>query len=141
MKYSAKYSNTNKISLADAQERHDSDWYRNGSMRGGYGYFFEEKDGEVIEEYYCSCAGNSVTIKYFADYTLLEVDSRRHGIPWIAEKFKGLEPLEVVEYDSQATHKPWYEAGIKIWDPIPADLFLPEEEGILCTDSARVAMS
>jgi len=60
-----------------------------------------------------ACSGNYMGITFREDGTcLLEIDSRRHGVPFkdqLIEALKGAELLSVRGYDSARDHWEWYE--------------------------------
>ena len=76
------------------------------------GYNVYSRDGKILGESYLATSGNLVFVIYKDDERILFVNSRRHGIPWLAEEYKNKKEFQVVLYDSQRTDSSWFEAGL-----------------------------
>ncbi|QQS20727.1 MAG: hypothetical protein IPL87_04145 [Candidatus Moraniibacteriota bacterium] len=89
------------------------------SIGAGYtAYITRGKNPVVLAETYVACSGNAVVVIHKRDMDVLYISSARHGIPGLAMRYRGMEPLEVVMYDSLRTDAEWYECGLEHPDEV-----------------------
>lgn len=79
----------------------------------GYTVYLSGDGTRVLAESYVACSGNAVVIIHKEDESILYVNSRRHGIPYLAHQFMKFEPHEVVIYDSWRKDTKWHESGLE----------------------------
>ncbi|MFA6551397.1 MAG: hypothetical protein WCV41_02620 [Patescibacteria group bacterium] len=78
----------------------------------GYTAFISQDGTRVLAESYVACSGNTVVVIHKDDESILYVNSRRHGIPGLANKFVDIEVHEVIMYESLRTDVKWCEVGL-----------------------------
>jgi len=80
----------------------------------GAGYTAFISGDQVVAETYVASSGNCVILVHDREggKTTLAIDSRRHGIPMLANIFREVEPEEVVMYESLRTDRPWWEVDL-----------------------------
>lgn len=86
-------------------------------MGAGYCAYISKDGKRVLAETYRACSGNSVMVIHRETETVLYVNSYRHGIPGLARQFFGLDPTEVILYDSWCKDAKWWEAGLESPEP------------------------
>ena len=89
-----------------------------------------------------SCAGNYTGLTFREDDTfLLEIDSRRHGVPFKGQLMKALSSsvlLKEIKYSSSRDHWEWYETLENHKGELPPKMF--EEEEIWAAEPKRISL-
>lgn len=94
------------------------DWISGKGDHIGGGYNAAIIGDRVVWETYHACSGNFAGVRYHADGSAtLFVDSARHGIPFPAGRFQGLDG-EILLYNSLRTDCQWWECGLEHPDEI-----------------------
>ncbi len=100
-----------------------------GEIGPGYTAHISKDGSRVLAESYVASSGNAVVVIHKDEETVLYVNSRRHGIPSLANPFMDMDANIVLFYDSWRDDVPWHAADLEP-EPDTDTWGYPEEIGV-----------